>query len=173
MGLPGVSTFYALPTATTAVADLVAFFDVIDNYMPTGVSVTVPNSGDSIESSTGALVGGWTSSGGATKTGLSTNEYAAGVGVRVTWTTGTVSRGRRVRGATFLAPLTRAIFDNNGTLASTPYAAIQAAAAALGSAGSLLVWSRPTTPGGTDGAYATISGATIPDRITSLRSRRY
>ncbi len=172
-GLPGVSTFYALPAATGAVAALDTFWQVVDAYLPDGVSVTTPNSGDSIESTTGELVGGWTSTGGATRTGTLTTDWAAGVGLRVTWQTNSVLRGRRVKGATFLAPLLVSVFDNNGTLDSTVQSTILAGANVLAAASVLEVWSRPTTPGGSDGGYSSVTSATIADRPTSLRTRRY
>lgn len=171
--MPGVSTFYALPAATGAVAALSAFFNVVDAYIPDAVTLTIPESGDSIESTTGELVGGWTSTGGDVVGGVSTQDWAAGVGMRVVWQTNTIIRGRRLRGATFLAPLAVTAYDNNGTLDSTVHGVVQAAATTLATGSHLIVWSRPSTPGGSDGGYGSVTASTIPDRPTSLRSRRY
>lgn len=171
--MPGVSTFYALPAATTACTDLRTFFEAIKAYFHTSLTITVPTNGDSIESTTGALTGGWSRTSGAPTAGSSSADWAAGVGCRVQWNTTGILRGRRVKGATFLAPMQVGLFDSNGTLKSAAFTVINGAAGTLAATTSLIVWSRPSTPGGSDGAYSTITTATLPDRVTSLRSRRY
>lgn len=172
-GLPGISTFYALPAETTACADLVVFFQVVDAYIPTGTTVLVPNEGDSIESTTGELVGGWTRTGGNLMSGGSALDWAAGTGARVKWNTSGIFNGRRLRGSTFLCPLTVNVFDNNGTIDSTVFGVLQAGATALANAGSLIIWKRPSPSGAANGGYSTIESATVSDVVTSLRTRRY
>lgn len=172
-GLPGVSVFYGDPAVPGLKTDLEAFYDAVADFFPSGVSATIPANGDLIEDSTGALAGTWSSGSPSTYTGFNVNDYAAGVGVAVQWNTNGVRNRRRVRGRTFLAPLSGAVLDTNGTLDNSTVTAIQTAADALVAGGHLLVWSRPTPGGGTNGDSNLAVSATVPDRITSLRSRRY
>jgi len=46
------------------------------------------------------------------------------------------------------------------------------ATAAIGGLGNLIVYSRPTTKGGSDGHVETVVAATIHDKACVLRSRR-
>ena len=172
-GLPGVSVFHGVGTSTAVVTDLLSFFDAIKAFIPSGTQIQVPSSGDSIEDATGALAGSWSLGGGGTVSGTGSGAWAAGVGVAVTWRTGGIRNGRRVRGRTFLAPLISSSFDTSGTMDSTELNAIQAAADALVGGDELVVWSRPTTSGGSDGTSNLVTAATVPDRVTALRSRRY
>lgn len=177
--LPGLSTFY-YGVASPNVSDLVTFFTAIKALFPSGLSWTIPSSGDEIDDATGALTGGWVGSGGGTVSATATAAgYPAGVGARLQWNTGVVYDGRRVRGATFLAPLYGNAYESNGTLTTACISTLQTAADAWVASGVAKgVWSRPIT--GSDdpaddrpGLYAAISSCKIPDRVTSLRSRRY
>lgn len=170
-GLPGLSTFY-YGVASPNVSDCVAFFNAIKAQFPTALSWTIPSSGDEIDSDTGQLTGSWIGSGGGTVVGTGGNlAYAAGVGARVQWNTTVIVRGRRVKGSTFLAPLLGAKFDTAGTVDNTTLGVLQTAASAFAASGVAKgVWSRPTP--GSIGTYAAINDAIVPDRVTSLRSRR-
>ena len=172
-GLPGLATFYSTTSVPSAKADVEDFWDAVRGLMPSGLSIRVPNTGDIIEDSTGELVGTWTEGSAATLNGSNALEYAAGVGVRIQWNTGGIRNGRRVRGATFLCPLTRDSFDAQGTIGSSSLSTIQAAADALAASGEFVIWSRPTSTAPASGDSFAVTGATVPDRITALRSRRY
>lgn len=171
--LPGLSTFYFHPVDTSAVADVAAFFDGIRGLFASGLTWTIPGTGDQIESTNGQLTGTWALPGGAqvNSNNISPN-FAAGVGARVQWNTDIVAAGRRVRGSTFLTNLAVGNFDNQGTIDSGAVGTLSAAANALALVGSLVVWSRPraSLPNGT---LAEIVSATVPDRVTALRTRRY
>lgn len=169
--LPGLSTFYYGP-ASPNVSDCVAFFTAIKGLFPTGLTWTIPSTGDEIEDSTGALTGTWVGSGGGT---VAANggalAFAAGTGARTIWRTGVIHRGRRVAGSTFLAPITTAQYTASGTVLASAVTTIQAAAAAFVASGVAKgVWSRPV--GGAGGLYCAINAAETPGRVTSLRSRR-
>ena len=170
-GLPGLSTFY-YGVASPNVSDCVAFFTAIRGLFPSGLSWDIPSSGDELDDATGTLTGGWLGSGGATVTANGGNTpYAAGVGARVRWNTTSVVNGRRVRGATFLAPILAAQYDSSGTIAAAGQSTMQTAAAAYAASGVAKgIWHRPV--GGSPGLYVAINDATVPDVITSLRSRR-
>lgn len=171
--LPGLMTFYSVVAVPSAKAAVEAFLDDVKGLFPNGLTARVPNSGDLIEDSTGELVGSWSEGSAATITATGAGAYAAGVGVRVQWNTNGIRNGRRVRGATFVCPLVVSAFDTAGTLGTTPLGTIQAAADLLAADGTLLIWSRPSSPGAGDGDSNAVTSATVPDRITALRSRRY
>lgn len=171
-GLPGVSTFYADPTVPTAYAAVREFFLDIRDFFPSTLTWSFPANGDLIEDTTGALAGTWSTTSGAPVTGAGPSTvHAAGVGCRVRWQTAGVSdSNRRITGSTFLTALVSAYFDADGTINSTALATIQTAADTLVGDASLRIWSRPT--GGSGGGSYLVTAATVPDRVTSLRSRR-
>lgn len=172
-GLPGYSVLYGVGTSTAVITELVSFFTSIADRIPFGVSVRVPSAGDSIEDSTGVLSGSWSGGAGSTVAGAGGATWAAGVGALCVWNTGGIRNGRRVKGRTFLAPLDDGGFDGSGSFTSTYINDLQAAATVLASSGELVVWSRPSAPGAGDGESNVVLSATIPDRVTSLRTRRY
>ncbi len=172
VGLPGVSVFYGVPGTPSLNGDVLAFFDAIKALIPTVVQITVPSSGDLIEDSDGSLAGTWSNSSGGTVTGTGSGGYPASVGAACVWNTSGVRGGRRVRGRTFITPCVNLLFDTNGTLETSRLAILQAAANALAVTGRMLVWSRPSVALGA-GDSSAVTGATVPDRVTALRSRRY
>ena len=170
-GLPGVSTFY-LRSAVTDVSGVVTFFDSLAPLLPFGLTITVPAVGDVLDEVSGNLTGAWAGSGGGVVGGggSSAETYAAGTGFRVEWLTGTVADGRRVRGRTFIAPVRTALFDGTGTIQNANIATALAAASALVATDNTVIWHRPKL--GVGGSIADIIGASIPDKVTSLRTRR-
>lgn len=172
-GLPGVSMMHGLGSSTTAVANILTFFTAIRDYLPSAVTITVPSSGDNIDDGNGQLIGGWSGASGGTTTGTSSLLYAASVGVSVQWDTAGIRNGRRVKGRTFLCPLSSIAYAPDGTMDATALTTIRTAANALASAGNLVVFSRPTSVSAADGESNVVTGATVDDRVSSLRSRRY
>ena len=172
-GLPGVSTFYSEVAVPSAVADVAAFYDAIKANMPTSVSARILSSGDIIDDADGSLVGSWSEGSDTVVTGTSGVAYGAGSGVAVQWNTNGIRNGRRVRGRTFLVPLTADVLQTDGTVANSARAGIETAANTLAGGGQLYVWSRPGVGGSPAGASNLILSATVPDRVTALRSRRY
>lgn len=165
----GVSTFYADPSATSALADIRALFLVIMPEVSDDITVAFPNSGDQIDSITGGLVGGWTRASAASIAGGAASSWVAGVGYRLVWETGVIFRGRRTRGSTFITGLGIAAFQNDGTIATTYRSNVLTAAQTLAATGALRIWSRPN---GVNSGVATVNGATFPDRVSWLRTRR-
>lgn len=172
-GLPGVNTFYFPPSSLSAHALLADFFDAHDAVIPSTVTVTIDNTGDIIDDETGTLVGTWTQGTPYTGTGIADPEHAAGVGLRYRWLTDSIVGGRRLAGATFMAPLSAALFSADGTVDDSNLTTLRGYANTFASAELFAVWHRPTTPGGSDGSHGIISSFQVPDRVTSLRSRRY
>lgn len=154
------------------VAAIKSAMDNVAGILPVGVKVVTPGTGDTIEDTTGALTGVWTGAGTGTSNGSGPANAAAGVGACVTWSTGGIVHGRKLRGRTFVVPLHNACFDSDGTLYSTAFSQMQAFATAMQAAGPLAVWHRPTTKGGTDGtSYGVISNK-VRDKVAFLKSRR-
>lgn len=168
----GVSTFYfvaATPGVTAAVSTL---WSSMAPVIATGVSITTLNTGDTIDSDTGEINGSYTDGTTTTVTSSGTGSYASGVGARIRWTTGGIRAGRRVRGATFICPLSAANYDTNGTIASGVVTSMSAAAQALLTATTpnFVIYSRPG--GGLPGQASVVTAGIVPDAISWLRSRR-
>lgn len=170
-GLPGVSVFYG-EVGGSLNSDLKTFFTAIRGGFVNTLSWGIPSSGDLIDDVTGALTGTWSNpAGGGTVTGQTSGAYAAGVGAYVNWNTGVVVGRRRLMGRTFLTNMSTAMYDAQGTIDAANLASFQAAVTALVATGDLLVWHRPTGLGG-NGESHVVQAGTMPDQVTSLRSRR-
>ena len=154
------------------VAGILSAYQGLATALPSGVTVSVPNAGDIIDDTNGQLVGVWAGTGGGTVAGSTAGARAAGVGACVSWQTGGIVNGRRLRGRTFLVPLTSGAWDTDGTFQTSALAQLVAFGAALRAAGPLAVWHRPTTPGGTDGTSYGVTGHRVSDKTAVLRSRR-
>ncbi len=184
-GAPGVSQMYYgtsagnLPTQNNIDA-IRTFFNALVAYLPSGLTITVPKTGDQINQSDGKIVGTWdVPTQPAVVTGTATGNYAGNAGAVIHWLTPTVVNGRRVRGRTFIVPLAAVAFDAQGSLGTTFQTALQAAGTALvGQAdGAPSVWARPFTHK-TDpsknrvGSLAQVTSIRVPDLAVSQRSRR-
>lgn len=168
-GLPGVSVFFGTVGAS-ANAGVKAFFTSVASVIPTGCSWDIPGSGDLIDDATGTLTGVWTNAGGGgTVAASGSTSHASGCGAYVNWNTAGIANGRRVKGRTFLCPLSANQYEANGTIAAAGITTMQTAATALVTTGDTLIWHRPGT--GTGSSFSP-SSATVPDQVTSLRTRR-
>lgn len=180
----GSMTFYNSATSPTGwPAAVKTFLNAHPLDFPADLTFSVPNTGDVLDIDTGELLDGWTDGAAqASFTGANTGDYAAGVGARVLWNTGVIHAGRRLKGSNFLVPLAGGVFDTNGTL-DEPFRTNWAgyAAAYLTSQAQACVYSRPkpARPGAggktlpaVGGFAAPIASASIPDRVSWLRSRR-
>lgn len=104
-------------------------------------------------------------------------DYAAGVGARVNWHTGSVHGRRYIRGATFVVPLTSSSYATNGSVGSGTATSISAAAqayiAAMNAASlEAIVWHRPTKGVHTGGAVGLVTNGICSTVPAGLRSRR-
>lgn len=158
------------------VAAITSAFNALNAVLPDSVTFTVPNTGDSIEDTTGALSGVWSGTGGQTIGGHAAGPVAAGVGACVSWTTGGIVNGtkgpRKLRGRTFIAPMGTGYFEANGTLSAAGLGAVDAFGTQLRAAGPLAVWHRPTKAAPASGnSYAVITHR-VRDKVAYLSSRR-
>lgn len=171
-GLPGVSVFHSLNSTSGAVAAIRAFYNTISGFFPSGMTIQVRNTGDVLDSDSGHLVSGWTDTAVSVVNGGGTGGYAAGTGTFIRWQTGAIVGGRRLRGRTFIVPITSAFYQSNGTITDANVGALQTAADTLWGTGTLNVWHRPPVGTFAGGALHVVTGATAVDKVTSLRSRR-
>jgi hypothetical protein len=172
-GGPGVTQLYA-PDATTVTAALGTWIDAWKYLVPDNTTLTVPSEGDIIDTATGVITGSWAGSAPTTHVGTgSSGSYVAASGACITWTTGVVVRGRRLKGRTFLVPLSALAYQGSGLIGTAQTAIQNATNTLLASAGSdLNVWSRPTAKGAADGAFGMIEAAVVKNRQAILSSRR-
>lgn len=185
-GAPGYSNFYAQDTPpNTLNAALRVFFDSVKALVAGSAVFTFPTASDTIDMSNGKIVGQVPLTAVATVTATGSGNFSGGSGAVVDWLTGSFVRGRRLRGRTFLVPLTQGTQDSNGSLATASQTTIQTAATALVTAagGTMHIYSPPVfekdpvTGKPTDtvkftGQSASVLSATVPDLCAILRSRR-
>ena len=179
---PGVSTFFVDPAVMeVSPAAFKNFFTSIASYFSPNVTWTIPNTGDSIEETTGHLLGSWSATGGGTVSGSNAGAlFVEGVGMRVVWKADTVrpsqnpAKGpRRMRGSTFLVPCRGDLFKADGLLDPNVAAPVTTAAAALRDAhgGALAIWGRPSK-GGSNGMHGPITQVEVPRVPSWLRTRK-
>lgn len=151
------------------------FFTAIRAAFPGIVRLKVEPVVDILESSTGELIDSLSTPALPEILGGGAGNYSAAAGGVVSWRTGGIRNGRRIRGRTFLVPMSASALGTNGQLAPATVAYIAAAAATLiDRAGTpdLGVWARPTGPGLSDGVWTVVTGAQVPASGAILRSRR-
>lgn len=152
-----------------------AFFQAIANNLPQAVRINIEPEADLLEDSTGTLLNSFDVSGGSAVQGTEAFSYSAAVGAVINWRTSGVREGRRVRGRSFVVPLSSSAFAQDGSLNNVARSDIQDAADALvASSGTpdLGVYARPTGPGASDGAWFVATSASVPTMGAVLRSRR-
>ena len=185
-GAPGYSNFFmdtpgadSVPPAGVdgAVTSVVNFFAAIKGSLSPTTSVSVSPVVEFLNATSGIVVGEASSSatppaqvGTATATTLS-----AASGACVSWGTSTIVGRRRVRGRTFVVPLSIEAYDSTGTLAPDTLTRLTDGSRALigataGNGTRLVIWHRPKI--GAGGVQAFVTSAAIRDRVAVLRSRR-
>lgn len=187
-GGPGLTQFALLGAAggewnpggeQAAVNAVRAFWFALAGILPDELRLTVNPVVDSYNRETGDLIASNTAGTvPAVVAGTSTTGYAGGAGLKITWNTGQIRNGRRVRGSTFIVPVTLGAFTNIGTVTPGTITTVNAAAAnlvtALGQGGvSLGVWSRPRdTPNVRVGFATQVVNGSCSSKSAILRGRR-
>lgn len=164
--------FSGSDNAAPPVAAVRAAYAGLASFLPSGVSISFPTSGDSINDTTGELTGTWTAPAAAPVAGSGGANAAAGVGACVTWLTGGIVNGRRLRGRTFIVPCTNVAFDGTGRFAAATTSQLDTFAAAMQASGPLAVWHRPSSKTATDGNSYGVVSHKINAKIAVLTSRR-
>ena len=169
---PGVTTWFWNGPPTDAAAIAQAFFTTVKGRFPGTLTWSFPASQDEIDIETGSLVGTWDagSAGDVSETGAL--NFVRGAGARIAWETAGIVGGRRVRGTTFLAPLTTTSFTSAGVPSVSTLGDITTAATALVEepSAALVIYSRPTATRA--GAISQVTGFRVPAETSWLRSRR-
>jgi len=161
---------------TDAVTAVRAFWAALASYLPTAYTLTVDPLVEEHESSDGSITGTWTAgTAPADVVGTGATAWAAGVGFRVTWDTGAVVNGHRVKGRTFIIPVLPANYDSSGTIAAATITAVNTAAtnlrtAASGGSTPLVIYTKAGPRG--PGALTDVSTGVVPDQVAVLRGRR-
>jgi len=105
--------------------------------------------------------------------GTAAGAYAGGAGVVVNWLTDAFVGGKRIRGRTFIVPLVSLAFQGDGTVLDTFRTSLGNAATTFAlSTPQPAVWSQRDVGGSKINTIAGMTGATVPDRVALLRSRR-
>jgi hypothetical protein len=181
-GSPGYTKLKFAPAVTggpttaevnAAAAAAKGLFVSLVNHLPTGVSYNCASTAQ-VFSDAGVLqseVAVTTLP--TTVNGTQAGGYPGGVGAVIYWNTGAVNGGHKVRGRTFMVPMSNAAFAADGTLQTTLVAALQGAVNTfVGSGTSPCVNTRSLgKPGRVNGTIGIISG-TVKDRSAFLRTRR-
>jgi uncharacterized membrane protein len=90
----------------------------------------------------------------------------------IKWATGAIVGGRRLQGKTFLAPIKSQAYAVTGVIDPAVVTSIVSATATLVAANALTIWHRPDPVSHTGGSSSAVNGATVPNTVTSLATRR-
>jgi hypothetical protein len=182
VGAPGYTNFHFLAPEVPSQADLDAigsrtrtFFLSATPDLPNVVGIGFPGTVDQLNVVTGALEAQHTIAVPAAVVGAGAGKFANAVGSCVTWTTSLVINGHRLRGRTFLVPMSSGGYDTDGTIDATFRSRVLAAAEIFRQAAGpvpLAVWHKPSPASPVVGVAAMVSGARMTDRTAVLRSRR-
>ena len=180
VGAPGVTTIYAGgadPENVGLAFD--AFLYAPRARMPDDVHIRIRPEAEIIEDTTGVLVDVISIGTGAAIDGANTGGYSAASGLCISWGTGGLVAGRRVRGRTFLVPMSGAYYDTTGTLNDTELGGTRSDLATFRAAAGAnqLIWSRPRLDPDTGavvlpGSSHPVTSGSIRDKVAILRSRR-
>jgi hypothetical protein len=167
------TSFYSLGTAAALQSAVAGLFGGLKILMPPTMNANVPGGGETIEDTSGDINGVWTAGTAGVHTGTGGQDYAAGVGCRLVWETGSRTRNRPCRGSTFIVPISAECFHSDGTLNSAVMesltTSVNAFRSALGT--DQVVWTRPQE-GTENGGHATVVSGHPVDKTSWLRSRR-
>lgn len=172
-GAPGYTNIYATTTDPEDVG--LAFNDFIGSNpgtFPAGLEVTLMPEAEELDETTGTVTGLIPIAGGLVLTGTGTSAWAGPAGMVVSWSTGGLVAGRRVRGRTFLVPVVSFVYGSDGTIEASALATWRADLATYlaATSGRQVIWSRPRA--GLAGSAHVVTGGRIPDMVAVLRSRR-
>lgn len=179
-GAPGYTNLhFSAPTEpTSAGAQAVyaaanTFAGALVSALPSAVRITTESAVEVVDQTTNELVTVFGVTSSPVNAGLMTGGFSSATGACITWETGEVRNGRRVRGRTFVVPMAVAMYDTDGTLTSGAITDLQNAAEGLAGGGfSFGILGRPTAPGAADGGFYTVSSGRVSDKTAILTSRR-
>lgn len=191
-GAPGYTNLFWTTTDPLGAGAQVAadatrlFWNAIRSALPAVVTIQVESAVALIEDVTGEQQDELTlGTAPAAVGGILSERFASPAGCTVTWNTATFLQGRKVKGRTYLVPMTSSAFQNNGTIDDAIRTTIQTAADALISGpGGFVIFARPRpaqtaaeSPTGVArparvGASAGVTSARVADKSAVLTSCR-
>lgn len=140
------------------------------------ISITVDPVIDIFEDNTGDLVGtfGVTEPSASLVGTGSSLSIARSQCICVAYYTDMFVAGKRLKGRSFLGPISAAVLDTNGDVNSAVRAAAPGRFTALtsGVGPRLAVWHRPSNATGSDGYYGDVVSVIARARVTNLRTRQ-
>ena len=181
-GGPALNTFYFKGVGTSpnqaecndVVARVRSFWNSAAVYLPSAVTVNVDPTADVITAETGGLENSLSAAAPPTPvagTGA-TEFYAPSVAALLRLNTSVIIAGRRLKGRSFISPLTEGAVAS-GTVAVATITGLVGAATALTAVtptlSTLVIWRRPVN--GAGGATAPVTSITVPSKVATLRSR--
>lgn len=178
-GAPGYSNFYFAGDSADELlleqsAETVrSFFQAFRDYLPSGINIQVRGNAEVIDEANGQITSQLDFEQPAPVIGATTGTYSAASGAVVNWNTNAYRNGRRIRGRTFLVPLSTNAYDSAGDLNGAALGDIRDGATYLSSGAAPLpfvVWARPIN--GSGGTAEPVVSHTVPDMGAILRSRR-
>lgn len=180
-GSPGVITIYARTAVVEDSARATLLSTRLQNAMtaayalfPLSFAAVSDGYVDQLDPATGALTGSFSTTQWTVQGGNGSGYLPPATAVAVTWVTADYVAGRRVRGRTYLGPLSSAINNGDGHLIGADYAVVQDFIDAWLDNGAEdvypVVWHRPV--GGSGGSIHDITAGTAKDKFAVLRSRR-
>lgn len=164
------------PNAATIPPYIRAFFAEIASRLPNDVTISFDTEVTLIDTATGQLTSAFPVESPAPVAGTHSGTWAAGAGYRLVWSTQSIRNGRRVRGSTFLVPMSGAQFDAGGKPSAAGQAAVNSAAQTMLTGLGLLstdlvVYSRPKP--GMPGEQHVVGAGSVSDVAGTLRGRKY
>jgi len=181
-GGPGLQTsFYHLDSMwawsgyfQNALDGVVAAYSSALGLFSSGETITVQPIVDIFEDTTGEMLESYEGDTDPLSGGGGATWAPTATGICVTWRTPGIVNNKRVRGRSFLVPVSGAAAEDDGTPTSTAIAQAQTWAAGmiggLSPYGDLVVWHRPIN--GAGGSSHIVTSNTVTDQFAVLRSRR-
>lgn len=161
--------------AQQAVDKVYAGFQRIQTLLPTAVTINMEQEVEIIEDTNGELVDSIGTTSPVTLNGTSSSTWSAASGAVISWKTNGIRKGRRIRGRSFLVPLSGSAYDGTGRLSGSAVTQIQSMATLLADSTTtpdLGVYARPTAKGATDGQWSVVSTGNVTNLGAILTSRR-
>lgn len=180
LGAPGYTVLHGLAPEADPSTNAQTFADAArtlvggePGLLPSAVKIDVDPEVQIIEDTTGDLVDVISITPGAQISGTASGPYSGASGAVINWRTATIRNGRRLRGRSFLVPLSNIAYETNGSLTAAAVGALAARADAFWQTPEIqpVIFGRPTQLGN-DGMSGPITAASVPDMAAVLRSRR-
>lgn len=163
--------------AQNAVNAVRAFWFSFASVIPAAYTLTVDPTVELHDQATSDLTGTSTAATPpAAVVGTGATAWAAGVGGRMDWLTGSVIDGRRARGRTFVVPMLASQYAADGTLSDTAVTTFTGYGTTLLSAlttasSPLVIWTQHK-PGSGFSASTGVTSCRFADQVAVLRGRR-